>query len=253
MARRLPVMSCPLELNNQRACALDYRTAEVAVNGITKVISIWTLGVFIGACGHEGINTTVVSAPTTPTTPTPPAPAPVTSVTISGVPENPTGSFQLTASAALADGTRKDVTGSAAWGTSDSRVATVASTGRVTVLQSGEVDVRAVYEGVTGSVHLVVSVPGTFTLNGIVRENGMDGVPVDGARVQIVIGPFVYTDGGGLFTLHGAPSGRAILEVTKDGYQVWSNEIVVDHDMEVTGVFLHPVCPGPRCTSVTVK
>ena len=223
------------------------------MNGVTKVISLLTLSAFIGACGHDGANSTVVSAPTSPTTPTPPTPAPVMSVTISGIPENPTESFQLTASAALRDGTKTDVTGAAAWGTTDSRVATVTSTGRVTVLQSGEVDVRAVYEGVTGSVHLVLNVPGKFTLSGVVQENGMDGAPVNGARVQIVIGPFVYTDSQGAFTLRGVSSGRAILEVTKDGYQIWSNEIVVDRDMEVTGVFLHPICPGPRCPSATVK
>jgi hypothetical protein len=175
------------------------------------------------------------------------------SVTIGGVPEKPTGSFQLTASAALRDGTNKDVTAAAAWGTSDPRVATVASTGRVTVLQSGEIDVRAVYEGIAGLVHMAVSVPDKFTLNGVVRENGIDGAAVDGARVQIVIGPFVYTDGQGAFALRGVASGRAILEVTKDGYQVWSNEILVDHDMEVTGVFLRPICPGPRCTSSSAK
>jgi hypothetical protein len=169
------------------------------------------------------------------------------------MPATPAGSFQLTASAAFSDGSNRDVTTSAAWVTSDPQVATVAATGRVTVLQSGEIDVRATYESVMGSVHLVVAVPQKFTLTGIVRENGADGAIVDGARVQIVIGPFAYTDLQGAFTLRGVPSGRAILEVSKDGYQVWSDDLVVDHDMEVTGVFLHPTCPGPHCPTTSAK
>jgi len=230
---------------------LDLETAEVAVNSATKLIAVSTLGVLISACGHEGTNTTVVTAPTAPTTPTPPAPARVTSVSIGGMPDTPAASFQLTANAALSDGTNRDVTASSAWVTSDARVATVTANGRVTVLQSGEIDVRATYEGVMGSVHLIVAVPQKFTLTGIVRENGADGAPVDGARVQIVIGPFVYTDVQGSFTLRGVSSGRAIIEVSKDGYQVWSNEIAADHDMEVTGIFLRPICPGPRCPSTS--
>ena len=195
------------------------------------------------ACGGA-TSGTVLSNPATPS-----SPARVMSLNISGAPEPPAATFQLTANAALSDGTTRDVTRTAAWGTSDSQVAIVTSTGLVTVNRSGEVDVRAVFQGVTATDHLIVSLPVKFTLNGIVRENAPNGSPVAGARVQIVGGPFAYTDDQGWFTLRGVPSGRAIIEVTKDGYQIWSDEIVIDHDNEVLGLVLHPICPGPHCTS----
>jgi hypothetical protein len=201
----------------------------------------FTLATF--ACGGP-TSGTVIANPATPS-----SPARVMSLNISGAPDPPAATFQLTANAALSDGTTQDVTRAAAWGTSDAQVAVVTSTGRVTVNRSGEVDVRAVFQGVTATDHVIVGLPTTFTLNGIVSENAPNGSRVAGARVQIVTGPFAYTDDLGWFTLRGVPSGRAIIEVTKDGYQIWSNEIVIDHDNEVLAVVLHPMCPGPHCTS----
>ncbi len=209
-----------------------------------KSVHWFGLAVTLATCACGGTRATVLSNPATPS-----SPARVLSLNISGAPEPPTATFQLTANAAWSDGTTQDVTRAAAWGTSDAQVATVTSTGLVMVSRSGEVDVRAIFQGVTATEHVIVSLPVKFTLNGIVSENAPNGSRVSGARVQIVPGPFAYTDDQGSFTLRGVPSGRAIIEVTKDGYQIWSDEIVVDHDNEVLGVVLHPMCPGPQCTS----
>lgn len=53
----------------------------------------------------------------------------------------------------------QDVTGLATWSTSDSTIATVKSTGVVTVRRAGEVSIRAAYQGGTG-FRQVWAVPG---------------------------------------------------------------------------------------------
>ncbi len=90
-----------------------------------------------------------------PAAPTPPSTATVTAVTVtSGSTSGPT--FQLTATARMSDSTTQDVTGAAAWESSNTALATV-SAGMVTVLGTGEVDVRAIYKSVSGSMHLLVA------------------------------------------------------------------------------------------------
>lgn len=81
----------------------------------------------------------------------PTSPTPTSSITIalaSGSTAGPT--FQLSATALRSDGTSRDVTALASWVSSDTRIASVGA-GSVTVLGAGEVEVRATYEGVSGS------------------------------------------------------------------------------------------------------
>ena len=60
----------------------------------------------------------------------------------------------------MSDGTVRDVTNAAAWQSSNIALATVSSAGVVTFFGSGDLDVRATYQNVSGSLHLVVaSVP----------------------------------------------------------------------------------------------
>jgi len=208
---------------------------------LTPFVSTILIGALASACGSSSMSP---SAPS----PTPnPSSSKVMSVNISGAPTTPESTFQLTANAMLSDGTRQDVTNAATWSSSDSQVATVLSSGRVVVMGDGNVDVHANYEGVDGAIHLQVSLPPTYTVRGLVTELTPNGSPVPGARVQIVVGPFTYTDDQGVFTLFNVPAGLTILEVTKDGYRVWSDEIVVDKDTLVLGIILQPICPGPRC------
>ena len=99
----------------------------------------------------------VVGCGNNPTAPTPtPIPTPVTvsAVTVT------TGStlasvFQMTATARLSDGSTQDVTRTATWESSNAQVATV-SAGAVTVVGSGELDIRATYQSVSGSMHVLV-------------------------------------------------------------------------------------------------
>jgi hypothetical protein len=75
-----------------------------------------------------------------------------------------------------------------------------------------------------------------FALAGVVREVGLNGRAIVGAHVRILdgSGAFRITDGSGAFAFSGMPAGRLLFEITKDGYQVWETEIVLDRDMQLT-------------------
>jgi hypothetical protein len=169
---------------------------------------------------------------------------PVVALTISGASTN--SSFQLTAIARLLDGSTQDVTRSASWASLNTLIATVSSTGYVTVVGNGEVDVQASYQGVTASQHLVVALPKTFALSGVVHEAPPNVArPVAGATVRILSGsiPPAVTNEQGVFAFSELPAGRTLIEVAKDGYQVWESEIViVDRGVQLM-VSLFPTPP----------
>jgi hypothetical protein len=113
------------------------------VNGIAGVAIIT-----LAACGSAG------------NSPSPTAPSTATVAAVAVTSASPAAAaFQLTATARLSDGTARDVTSSAAWTSSNPLLATVSPTGMVTVVGSGELDVRATYQNVTGALHLSVTRP----------------------------------------------------------------------------------------------
>jgi hypothetical protein len=134
--------------------------------------------------------------------------------------------FQLAATARMTDNTTRDVTALAQWESSNPSLATV-SAGNVTVLANGEVDVRATYQSVSGSLRLVV-MPGTQTrvsLSGIVREVPPTEHTLGGVRVEVVDGPdagkFAVSDASGNYRLTGLGSGRISIAAKMPGYQLW--------------------------------
>jgi Carboxypeptidase regulatory-like domain/Bacterial Ig-like domain (group 2) len=159
---------------------------------------------------------------------------PVSAVTITGAPAGASAPFQLTATARLVDGSTIDVTKAAAWQSSNTQLATVSSTGLVTVVGTGDVDLQATYQSVSATVRVFVSHPTTATLTGKVVEAGPDARPVAGARVQILEGSNTMTDDRGAFELRGIPKGRAIIEVSKAGYETWSNMLDLENDTDLT-------------------
>jgi carboxypeptidase family protein/Big-like domain-containing protein len=178
-----------------------------------------------------------------PVAPTPPA-ATVAAVSIStGAPAG--ASMQLNATARMTDGTTRDVTMSARWESSNPQLATISSTGMMTVVGSGDIDVRATYQGVAGSMHLTVHSPQTFTLSGVVAEAPPQGGPIVGARVQVVPNDHVFTDAHGVFSIAHVQAGRLILEVTKDGFQTWSNELTISGDTQLPTITLMPAPSQP--------
>lgn len=80
----------------------------------------------------------------------------VTSVTVACTPES--GAHTCTAVARLSNGTTQDVTSSGAvWSSSNTDIATVNSTGRVTHISNGQVEIGARFQSVTGGVVLTLS------------------------------------------------------------------------------------------------
>src|SRR4029079_16833436 len=108
--------------------------------------------VMLVACGGNN-NANPVSP-----TPSPNPSAAVSAITVTSAPASAT-TFQLTATARFSDNTSRDVTTAAAWTTSNESLATVSQSGVLTAIGTGDVDVRAVYQGVTGLLKMQVTMP----------------------------------------------------------------------------------------------
>jgi len=83
---------------------------------------------------------------------------------------------QLTGTATFTDGSTTDVTSAAKWFVSDPSVMSVSPSGLATALQFGFTYVYAAFEGKGGTLRMVVTPPGTFTVSGSVREPGYYGL-----------------------------------------------------------------------------
>jgi hypothetical protein len=187
--------------------------------------------------------TTACTSNSTPTSPTP-ASATVSAVALSGTTVS-TSVVQMTAMAALTDGTTRDVTSAATWTTSNPAIAVVSSSGRVTIVSNGDVDVRATYQNVTGSMRLAVTQK--FALTGVVTEGAPAIRPLADVRIAIIAGvdagSVVLTDAKGAFRFATLTAGVMSMEATKDGYLLWRvTNLTVDRDREIE-LELFPVPP----------
>lgn len=170
------------------------------------------------------------------------APLPVTSLAISGT--TTADRFQLTATARLSDGSSQNVTNLAEWTSSNPQIATVSATGFVTVLASGETDVRAVYRGISASQRLTVSASTVFSLTGTVREVAPNVRTLAGASVRAFGSSLghVTTGANGTFTFSGMPAGRVLIEVSMAGYEVTEIDVTIGRDTQVS-IDLFPTPP----------
>jgi hypothetical protein len=156
--------------------------------------------------------------------------ASVAQLTISSAPSGPAASFQLTATARFADGSTQDVTRSATWASSNTGVATVSS-GLVSVVADGEVDIRATFQGTTAVTHIAVARPKGYTLTGFVTDAATTS-PLAGVRVQLVGGTSTQTDERGAFGL-AVTQGRVLVEFSKTGYRTLEKDLTVNGDSQM--------------------
>jgi hypothetical protein len=200
----------------------------------------------LAACGDHASN----GNPTAPTTPTPtPTPtATVRAVTVTSTGTNPS-SFQMGARADMSDGASRDVTMLSKWESSNATIATVSATGVLTVLGSGQVEVRATYQNVTGAMNLLVSAPRptTFAISGVAIETPPSGKVVSGVVVQVTEGPdagqTATTDEGGLYRFASLRTAPLTLEARKSGYLLWRvTNLMLDRDRQVE-IVLFPTPP----------
>jgi hypothetical protein len=159
-----------------------------------------------------------------PSTPTPTSS--VSALTVTSVAASST-TFQLSAMARMSDGTSRDVTSSAVWASSNAGLATVSSAGLLTVVGSGEVEVRAIYQTVLGSLRIVVTHPPSqtrYTVSGVSREAAPTSRVLADLRIEFTAGPdagtVVMSDAGGFFSVTLTP-GLISMQATKDGYEIW--------------------------------
>jgi hypothetical protein len=171
------------------------------------------------------------SSPTTPTPPNPPS-ATLTGVKVTAASPGAI-TFQLVATARFSDGTSRDVTSTAQWASSNPLVATVAPTGMVTVVGTGDVDLRATYQTVTDSLrlHVVVAPQPAVTLSGVVREVKPNEHPLAGVRIEITTGldagKFTMSDRNGTYQFTGLTQGSLIVAATMTGYEPWQGNLTL--------------------------
>jgi hypothetical protein len=126
----------------------------------------------------------------------------------------------------------QDVTGLAQWSTSSPAIATVSSTGLVTVVGAGEVSIRASYQGASG--YAIVSVAPGQGISGTYRDLqgtvlSLEG-PLPDVLMEILTGPNAgrrtTTSSTGWFSMTGLQDGQFTIRLSKTGYitaeYVWS-------------------------------
>ena len=199
------------------------------------------LGVVICAVACGG-----TSSPTAPVSATPPI-GKVSSFKVSGPNIVVGDTVQFSAMAVMEDGTLHDVTTEAAWTTSDSTIATVDATGRVTGLKDGGVSIRATFRGATDSEYHNVAPQLFFKASGTVSDAPPNFNTIAGARVEIVAGnntgTFKLTDGSGTFDFGSMKGGTYTLQISRDGYLNATRTIALTRDMKVD-LLLFPVPPA---------
>jgi hypothetical protein len=206
------------------------------------LFAITSLGVAaLVACGGSGAAT----SPTTPASPTAPS-ASVTAITVTSAAAS-SATMQLTATARLSDGTTRDVTTASQWTSSNPAVATISAVGLLTVVASGDLEARATYQGVTGSMHLTVARTQRFAVSGVAHEVSPDSRLLAGVQVTITDGPdagqSVVTDANGRFRFAALSAGVVAVEANKGGYDAWKvANLTIDGDRQLD-VVLYPVPP----------
>jgi hypothetical protein len=158
--------------------------------------------------------------------------------------------YQMTARADMSDGSSRDVTGDAQWTSSNPDIATVAAGGVLTVLHSGQIEVRATYQNTTGSMSLTVSAPQPpstlIILSGLVTETPPGGQPIAGVTIRITDGPgagrSTMTDSQGRYGFTEFPAGQIGIEAVKAGYVTWRMNTSLDHDREIQ-IVMFPTPP----------
>ena len=193
-----------------------------------------TIG-WVAGCGK--------SSPTGPTV----GPPTATAVTVMGnaALTAPGQTSQLTLEETLSDGSKKDVTSTAVWSSSNKNVVTVTAAGLAMAVDFGQALIQgsSMAAGKSSPTFVMTVLPvGTYILSGLVTEGG--NLPVAGVRVETIGGPMsgraVMTDASGSYAFNGV-SGVVQIRATKDGYQPATQ--TVTQDTQHVNVGLFPIVP----------
>jgi hypothetical protein len=188
-------------------------------------------------------------SPTAPSLPALPG-VTVTTLVVTNQPANG-NTIQMIATARMSDSSSQTVTTGATWETSNPAIATISSSGLLTVLANGSVDVRAMYQGVLGSLTVPVTrAPdpnARYTLSGIAREVSPEPRILGDVRITITEGPdtgmAASSDAGGQFRFASVAGSRVSLEASRAGYQLWRmTNLTIDGNKQIE-VVMFPIPP----------
>lgn len=167
------------------------------------------------------VTTTACGSASSPTSPANTATTSSISLAI-GAPSG--AGFQITANAAMSDGTTKDVTTSVQWESLSPALATISGSGFVTVLAAGDADFRATYQAVEARTRVAVTQT-RYTVSGRVSSAFPNVLQMNNVTVQIVSGPnagmFTTTDSTGAYALSGLTTGVIDMQASVNGFSTW--------------------------------
>ena len=137
----------------------------------------------------------------------------------------------------------------------DPAIATISSTGLVTLVASGNVQVRASYQAVSATRDFVTTVTPAarfFALSGLVTT--VSGQPISGATVRVTDSAGTVqtrtTDGGGFY--HAAPlrEGTLTVAASATGYQSVTRSVSLTQDLRWSDLLLPATLPPTPPPSV---
>jgi len=219
----------------------NHRVALSRFAGVMMVLAALALNA--DACGSPGS-----SQPTAAPTPAPGPASSVASITVSGSTPSIGQAAQFTAVALLSDGTTQSVTSLAAWQSSNTAIATVSSSGTVTGVAAGEVDISATYQSQTGRIRAAVAAF-TLTLSGVITDGTSGGV-LPGINVRITsgsnAGASAKTDGAGTYAIGGLAPGALTLSASAASYDTVEKSVTISGNTRLD--FVLPRTPPPAPT-----
>jgi hypothetical protein len=152
---------------------------------------------------------------------------------------------QLILTATYVDATTRDVTLDSQWRSIDASVATVSSSGLVTVVAFGLTRIEATHGSRTATATVSAWAPGEFGVFGRVREPGQSGL--GGVRVSDPqTGRSMTTGNDGRFFLGGVRGPYFTFE--RDGYESTRHEVAPDREPDVAMQRLIRVAAGETVT-----
>ena len=186
------------------------------------VVAVAAASTAFSACGHSSSN------PTTPSN--------VASVIVAGTPPAPGTSSQFTAIAVHTGGLNETVTSRAIWRSSNASIATVNSTGVVTGLASGPVEINATFGDVRGFLDFSVEPAPKLTLKGTIVD-AVSRDPVTAATVTVRDASGTTTSGTsdttGRYSIAGLSPGSVEVSAQASNYVTMTRSLMLSADATV--------------------
>ena len=204
------------------------------------------------ACRDKTADSTSPSQPSSPPT--------IAALSIEGTAPAVGERAQFSATAILPNGTPRSVTAAATWQSSDIAIATVGSSGMVTAVGPGTVEISATYEGVRGVRTISVAARARVTVSGLVSDAAGGGI-LPNVTVAILDGVnqarAISTDANGAYSLSNLLAGTFTISASAGGYTTVSRQTTASADtrvdLQLTRAAASGVCPPIGFATLTTN